>query len=48
MLATILKSAIATQTTLAIIEAFSKIKELNRTITSLFEIENEAKQQSLM
>jgi hypothetical protein len=35
MLATILKSAIATQTTLAIIEAFSKIKELNRTITML-------------
>jgi uncharacterized membrane protein len=48
MLATILKSSIATQTTLAIVEAFSKIKELNRTITSLSEIDNEAKQQSLI
>jgi hypothetical protein len=48
MLATILKSAIATQTTLAIIEAFSKIKELNRTITMLTEIDNEVKQKSLM
>jgi hypothetical protein len=48
MLATILKSTIATQTTLAIVEAFSKIKELNRTITSLTEIDNAAKQQSLL
>ena len=35
MLATILKSKIAIQTSIAIIEAFSKIKELNNTINEL-------------
>ena len=36
MLATIIKSAIATQTTLAIVETFSKLKELNRNIYFTF------------
>ena len=35
MLATILKSKVATQTTIAIIETFSKIKRLTRTIKEL-------------
>jgi len=48
MLATILKSEIATQTTLAIIETFSKIKELNRNIVTLSEMKDETKHQSLM
>jgi len=48
MLATIIKSAIATQTTLAIVETFSKVKELNRNIAELSEIKDDAKHQSLM
>ncbi|MCL2727996.1 MAG: ORF6N domain-containing protein, partial [Bacteroidales bacterium] len=35
MLATILKSPRATQTTIAIVEAFAKIRELSRTIAAL-------------
>ena len=35
MLATILKSSQATQTTLAIIETFTKIRELTRTVGEL-------------
>jgi hypothetical protein len=35
MLATILKSPIATETTLAIIETFAKVRELSRTIAEL-------------
>jgi hypothetical protein len=35
MLATILKSPVATQTTIAIIEAFSNLRELSRTISYL-------------
>ncbi len=41
MLATILKSERATETTIAIIEAFSKFRELSRTIKQLSNIKNE-------
>ena len=37
MLATILKSPKATQTTLDIVEPFAKIRELSRTVTKLAE-----------
>ena len=48
MLATILKSKIATATTLAIIETFSKIRELSRTVKELSTINNDNEQKSLM
>ena len=48
MLATILKSKQATQTTLAIIETFSKIRELSRNIKELSTIEDKKDQQNLM
>lgn len=48
MLATILKSEKATQTTLSIIETFSKIRELSRTVKELSAIEDKKDQQSLM
>ena len=48
MLATILKSPQATQTTIAIVEAFAKIKELSRAIAELSETSEEYKQKSLM
>ena len=48
MLATILKSSIATQTTIAIIETFSKIRELTSTINELSTNPAKGKQQSLM
>ncbi|MFA7445590.1 MAG: ORF6N domain-containing protein [Flavobacteriaceae bacterium] len=48
MLATILKSEKATQTTIAIIETFTKIRELSRTIAELSEIKDENEQKSLM
>lgn len=48
MLATILKSPVATQTTIAIIEAFSKIRELSRNIKELTTIKDKNHQQSLM
>lgn len=48
MLATILKSAPAVQTTLAIIETFTKIRHLSRTLNQLTETEDEARQKSLM
>jgi len=48
MLATILKSKNATQTTLAIIETFSKIRELSRTINELSTISNKKEQKNLM
>jgi hypothetical protein len=35
MLATILKSPVATETTLAIIETFAKVRELSRTLSEL-------------
>lgn len=37
MLATILKSPMATQTTIAIVETFAKIKELSRTVSRISE-----------
>jgi hypothetical protein len=48
MLATILKSPRATQTTIAIVEAFAKIRELARTVSELSEASGELKQKSLM
>ena len=48
MLATILKSPQATQTTLAIVETFSKLRELSRTVAELSASPEEFKQKSLM
>lgn len=48
MLATILKNPIATQTTIAIIETFAKVRELIQTIQKLSSNPNEDKQKSLM
>ncbi|MDR1145868.1 MAG: ORF6N domain-containing protein [Verrucomicrobiales bacterium] len=48
MLATILKSAKATQTTLAIVETFAKLRELSRTVASLSAVREKSEQKSLM
>lgn len=49
MLATILKSPNATQTTISIVETFAKIRELlSRTVAKLSDCSNESKQKSLM
>jgi hypothetical protein len=49
MLATILKSPKATQTTLAIVEVFTKIRELSREVGELVkDHQNEERQKSLM
>ena len=48
MLATILKSQQATQTTIAIVEAFAKIRELSRTIAALSQSSEEFQQKQLM
>ena len=48
MLATILKSPQATQTTIDIVETFTKIRELSRTVSELSETREERKQKSLM
>jgi hypothetical protein len=48
MLATILKSPVATQTTIAIVEAFAKIRELSRLVSELSEAKEEPVQKSLM
>ncbi|MDR1341535.1 MAG: ORF6N domain-containing protein [Prevotellaceae bacterium] len=48
MLATILKSEKATQTTIAIVETFAKIRELSRTVAELSESPEKAKQKTLM
>jgi phage regulator Rha-like protein len=48
MLATILKSQRATQTTIAIVEAFAKIRELSRVVVQLAETKDEPIQKSLM
>ena len=48
MLATILKSKQATEATFTIIETFSKIRELSRTVNELSAIENKQDQKSLM
>ena len=48
MLATILKGERAAQTTIAIVEAFAKIRELARTVARLSETNEKFKQQTLM
>ena len=48
MLATILKSERATQTTIAIIEAFAKLRELSRTIGEMSANPDEFRQKTLM
>ena len=48
MLATILKSPQATQTTIEIVETFAKIRELSRTIAQLSTTQEETRQKSLM
>jgi len=48
MLATILKSPTATQTTLAIVETFAKIREFARIVSILPDIKNEQKENALM
>jgi hypothetical protein len=48
MLATILKSEKATQTTIAIVETFARIRELARTVSELSETTEDFKQKSLM
>lgn len=48
MLATIIKSEIATQTTLGIIEIFTKIRRLSKTLNNLTQTENETQQKALM
>jgi phage regulator Rha-like protein len=48
MLATILKSAKATQTTIAIVEAFAKIRELSWAVSQLSETQDKPTQKSLM
>lgn len=47
MLATIIKSKVATQTTLAIIETFAKVKELSRNINGIMKTDNEEIQKEL-
>ena len=48
MLATILKSKVATQTTIAIIETYAKVRELTRTVQTLSLNPEKEKQKSLM
>lgn len=48
MLATILKSPVATETTIAIIETFSKVRELSRTIAELSDQADPKRQKSMM
>jgi len=48
MLATILKSDKAIETTIAIIEAFSQLRELQKTVAELSEAKEESQQKSLM
>ncbi len=48
MLATILKSSKAVETTLIIIETFAKIRELSRTVKALSVVKNDSEQKGLM
>ena len=48
MLATILKSPTATQTTLAIVETFAKMREFARIITQLPDVQDDTQQKSLV
>ncbi len=48
MLATILKSPVATQSTISIIETFTKIRELSRSVKELSVIQDKTRQKALM
>ena len=48
MLATILKSPRATQTTIAIVEAFAKMREFSRVINQLSETQENSQQKALV
>jgi len=48
MVATILKSKRATEATLSIIETFSKIRELSRTVKNLSDVDDNSTQKGLM
>ena len=48
MLATILKSLQATQTTIAIIETFAKIRNLSRNIKALSNVQDDSQKQNLL
>ena len=48
MLATILKSSVATQASIAIIETFSRFRELSRNIKQLSDVHDKGQQKSLM
>jgi len=48
MLATILKSPVATQAAITIIETFSRIRELSRNIKKLSDVQNKGEQKSMM
>lgn len=48
MLATVLKSAKATQTTIAIIETFTKVRSLSQNMKLLANVSNKAQQKTLM
>ena len=48
MLATILKSPVATQATISIIETFTKIRELSRNVKELSVIQDKTQQKALM
>src|SRR3990167_3726907 len=48
MLATILKSPVATQATITIIETFTKIRELSRNVKELSTVQDKAQQKALM
>ena len=48
MLATILKSPNATQTTIAIVETFVKVRELSKALNRLPDIQEESQQKNLL
>jgi hypothetical protein len=48
MLATILKSPVATQATISIIETFTKIRELSRSVKELSTMQDKTQQKALM
>ena len=48
MLATILKSPVATQATITIIETFTKIRELSRNVKELSTVQDKTQQKALM
>jgi phage regulator Rha-like protein len=48
MLATILKSPKATQTTIAIVETFTKLREFSRNMNQLSEVQEKSRQKALM